>query len=234
MDTQTPLYIRLASALAVFPGYLRVRELLLSHANDDDVCVVAGGAVRNVLLGRPIHDVDIFLSKRLLQKLLNHINQSEVHQGPLGSPRWMIDTIHHIDLVPLEEFDQGFGRCSSVFDILDQFDVTANAIAYDPRTNKVTDSKGGYADLQRRIMRAVRLDCPDQPMRANIALTWRVDRWFRIAHYSGTLGLMIEPRTLSWLRANRDCIRFRKHFSAIFFPPFVSSYIAGDDIPEAA
>ncbi len=73
-------------------------------------------------------------------------------------------------------------------------------------------------NLSRRLMRAVRLDYPEEPIRPGHPLTRTTVLWFRILHYSAMLNLTVEPLTLQWLRANRKCSKDVGAFTTTFFP----------------
>ena len=93
-------------------------------------------------------------------------SQGEMVTGPFGSPRWYPThgTRSSWDLIPIATFWNGLWPCEDIVDVLNQFDFTGNAIAIDVRTGSVYDPQNGRRDMERRTMRAVRFDYPDEPI----------------------------------------------------------------------
>lgn len=215
--TQERLLRRLKRDLLVFPGYPVLLKALVQSARQN--IYLAGGAIRNTVLSRPINDIDLFLPAAVLDRVIEALPSGHVVAGPLGSPRWFVDADAYFDLVALEHVDHGLGRCENILDVLNQFDFTGNAIAYNPITDEIIDPKNGLDDLHAGVLRSVRFDWPDRPMRKNIPVTWRADRWFRLLHYAATLDLSIERATADWLEKNSDCMGQYDEFSRFFFKP---------------
>jgi tRNA nucleotidyltransferase/poly(A) polymerase len=155
---------------------------------------LVGGAVRDLLVGRPLHDVDLALaggSVAAARRLADRLGGAFV---PLGEPHGMARVVLpgapalHVDLADLRgptlEADLG-GR-----------DVTVNALAVDLATllagpAEIRDPTGGLADLGARRLRACgRAAFADDPV--------RVLRVLRLGH---ELGFTIEPETESLARA---------------------------------
>src|SRR5678816_3587822 len=107
----------------------------------------------------------------------------------------------------IQRFHNGYGRCDDIVQILRQFDFTANAMALDLRSGRFHDPFDGTGDLRRRIMRAVRLDIPDEPVVPGHDLTRAQCLWLRLIHYTLRVGLDIEPETLAWLRGHALALR---------------------------
>lgn len=114
---------------------------------------IVGGAVRDLLLGRPPRDWDLAtrqdlqgLAPRLARKL-------NAHQVPLGKPGHplirLISADCTLDLTPLE----GNGLRQD----LQRRDFTINAMAWDPREGQLIDPFGGREDLQSGVLRRVTL-----------------------------------------------------------------------------
>ena len=82
-------------------------NLILSNFYNLDT-YVAGGFIRNILLNKPINDVDIFVDANLedLSIPLNSLNYNgKVVEGQFGSSRWFLnnDDIYY-DIVPFSNF----------------------------------------------------------------------------------------------------------------------------------
>jgi hypothetical protein len=185
---------------------------------------LAGGVIRNSVLGtpHPDKDFDFFLGGTPIDRALTIFRQHGVLDAtPFGSARWHPsgDPDRYADLIRIDEFRPGLWRCEDIVDVLNQFDFTASAMAFDLRTGAAYDPQNGFRDLTRRTMRMIRFDFPDTPFNPGEALTMRAILWFRILHYARVLGLAIEPLTLEWLRANRAYARHADAFRTTFFEP---------------
>lgn len=208
--------------LQAWVGYQTLAEVLASCP--ELKVFVAGGAVRNCVLDppRPVRDFDFFLDgpsfPRAIKILEGH---GSLQQTPYGSPRWhpANHPEQYADFIPIRDFRPGLWPCEDIVDVLNQFDFTASALAFDLRTGQGFNPQNGLRDLTRRTMRMVRFDYPEGPFIPGAGLSRNAVLWFRILHYASMLGFGIEPFTLDWLRAHRDYQRHAVDFSALFFRP---------------
>jgi putative nucleotidyltransferase with HDIG domain len=152
---------------------------------------LAGGAVRDLLLGRPVRDLDLALpagSVAAARRVADRLGGAFVALGePHGMARVVLpggDTVDLADLrAPTLEGDLG-GR-----------DVTVNALAVEVAAllagpAPVLDPTGGLADLAARRLRACGSAAfADDPV--------RVLRTLRLAH---ELGFAVEPATAALAR----------------------------------
>ncbi|MCX7680750.1 MAG: HD domain-containing protein [Anaerolineae bacterium] len=175
---------------------------------------LVGGAVRDVLLGRPIHDWD-FLVEREALKLAR--NAADI----LGGVYYPLDAEHEIGRVLLME--HGRGRVVLDFATLREPDLesdlrirdfTINAMAAD-QSGVVSDPTGGLADLQARLVRvAGRRSFADDPIRL-----------LRAVRMEAELGFEIEPGTAELLRQSAGLLflssaeRLRDEFVRILALP---------------
>lgn len=199
---------------------------ILSKALDEtpDLRVyLAGGVIRDCFLGcvdRP-KDFDFFLVGASQDQVLATLQSyGSMRTGPFGAPRWYPrgDQESYCDLISIERFYNGLWRCEDIVDALNQSDFTGNAVAIDLRNGKLYDPQNGRRDMQRRMMRMVRFDYPDEPIGQGQSLSRQTVLWFRVLYYARALDLTIEPITRKWLISNR---RFWEHvdsFAATFFP----------------
>lgn len=219
--TDRALAKKILACLMSWEGYGPISTVMTHFPNFD--IYLAGGSVRNTILGHEqVQDFDFFLAGSEWDRAITQLaEQGSVKVGPLGSPRWTppSGSAAPCDLVPIQRLNHGLGNCRDIIDVLNQFDFTGNAIAFDLRSQMFFDPMGGKRDLERRIMRATRFDFPDTPILPNSPVTWRATRWFRILHYAATLNLIIEPITLRWLKDNSQYREDREAFAEIFFEP---------------
>jgi putative nucleotidyltransferase with HDIG domain len=184
------------SAVSVTLGPLEpLRPLLLTVAGTTgSPAWLVGGAVRDLLAGRPIHDIDLAIpggSAAAARSLADRLGGAFV---PLGEPHGMARVVLpgtpplHVDLADL--------RGPSLEADLRARDVTINALAVDlgallAGPAAIQDPTGGVDDLAARRLRACRPTAfADDPA--------RVLRVLRLGH---ELGFEIEPETESLARA---------------------------------
>ncbi|MDY0060790.1 MAG: HD domain-containing protein [Myxococcota bacterium] len=126
---------------------------------------VVGGAVRDLLLGRPVHDYDIATSalpEQMLQLFPRAI--------PTGLKHGTVTILVHGEPVEVTTYRVD-GPCSdgrhpdrvtfvrSLEEDLARRDFTINALALDPVTGALRDPFGGRTDLAARLVRAVGEPC---------------------------------------------------------------------------
>lgn len=161
---------------------------------------VVGGSVRDAMLGRPVHDVDIATSatpaevQRLFPRTvatgLKYGTVTVVtgrytfevttfrREGPYGDAR-------HPDFVQF---------AADVTDDLARRDFTINAMAVDFR-GVVTDPFDGQKDLQRKVIRCV--GDPRERFREDAL------RMLRAARFAAQLGFDVSPATIDAIKAER-------------------------------
>lgn len=221
--------MNLASA---YPNVLRHLESWSGHGVLSDVMnqfpdlqvFLAGGVIRNCLLdaSRPVRDFDFLLDGPSIAPALDIIaRHGLLEKTPFGSPRWHPagDPECYADLIPIRDFRPGLWQCEDIVDVLNQFDYTASALAFNVRTGDSYNPQNGVRDITRRTMRMVRFDFPEEPFRPGTPLTRNAILWFRVLHYATVLDLTVEPLTLQWLRGHRAFQEQLETFAALFFKP---------------
>ncbi|MDP9123079.1 MAG: hypothetical protein M3N82_00495 [Pseudomonadota bacterium] len=208
-------------------GFSMIREVM--HLHEDLRVHVAGGAIRNVLMRSPVasKDWDLFLSGANVAAAIEHFRRvGRFSETPYGAPRWYPsdDESQYADLMPIVDFVPGLWACEDIVDVLDQFDFTANAIAFDLRTGDAFDPQNGARDASRRLMKMVRFDYPDGPYIPGASLNRNTVLWFRIVHYASALDLTLEPVTRGWLLARGDQRHHAEAFERLFFRPDLRSW----------
>ena len=174
---------------AVWQAALRVAKRLREHGHES---WIAGGAVRDHLLGRPPRDVDVATSARpdRIVELWPQSRQVGAAFGVVLVPEagaWIEVTTFRRDGVYLD------GRRPSevVFGTLEQDalrrDFTVNGLYLDPETNEIRDLVSGCDDLAARRIRAI----GDPEAR----LTEDRLRLLRAIRFAAQLDFEIEERT---------------------------------------
>ncbi len=158
------------------------------------LALFAGGCVRDSLLGRPVHDIDIATSA--------HPDQVEElfrgHTIPVGKSFGVVvvKTPHHTFEVATFRADGAYTdgrrpdsiRYANAEADAQRRDFTINGLFYDIKTYDVIDYVGGLADLEKGILRSI-----GDP---NIRFREDPVRMMRAIRLSSKLGMTIERGTL--------------------------------------
>lgn len=167
-------------------------RLRFAVAGSDRPVFIVGGAVRDALLGRPVHDVDLAVAGggvRLARRIANAL------QGDF----FPLDRERDVGRVLLRE-DEGqitvdvaaFRKPDLLSDLADRdFTVNAMAVELAGDCDLLVDPLGGEADLRAKLLR----QCGPHSLSAD---PLRVLRALRLA---AQFGFRIETQTLSSIRA---------------------------------
>ena len=182
----------LAPVLPLPPAILALMERF--EAAEEEIYLV-GGSLRDLLLGKTPHDYDLatsappqktaalFSDCRVIETGLKHGTVTVLWEGePVEITTFRIDG----DYTDARHPD-GVTFTRRITEDLARRDFTVNAMAYHPAQGLV-DPFGGQADLERRVIRAVR-----DPMLRFSEDALRMMRAFR---FSAQLGFSIEENTL--------------------------------------
>jgi poly(A) polymerase len=177
-------------------------------------CVV-GGAVRDLLLGRPVHDWDFVVERDAIPLARATANRLGAAFFPLDEERdtgrvvaWAADGARTF-------LDFALRRGPDWRADLEARDLTVNAIALPLGASDVIDLFGGQADLDARLIRAV----TGRSFRDDPARTMRAVR------LASELGFQIEPQTAIWIRrdacllANVSAERVRDELAKLLARP---------------
>ncbi len=169
-------------------------------------------------------DIDLFLSEDGYKEIVKlQKGNGEVIVNQFGSERWFPDnsSSFYYDIIRIKDFYHGLWKCKSIVDVLNQFDITANAIAFDLFNGNVYNPVEGIRDAKLKIIKAVRFDFPEMLVSERIAISRVSVLWFRYNHYSHKLNYDIEPLTKSWMVDNFHRITEIDLFTKFFFKPIV-------------
>lgn len=169
--------------------------------------LAVGGAVRDALLGRPAHDLDLevygLAPERLRALLAEDFELDLVGQsfGVLKIRRLPIDVA-----IPRRESKRGLGHKGfeihsdpslSEAEAATRRDFTINAIAWDPVSGEVLDPAGGARDLAAGVLRHVSEKFSEDPLRVlrGVQLAARFE--LAVAPETVALCRTIEPEGLA-------------------------------------
>ncbi|MBN1506938.1 MAG: CCA tRNA nucleotidyltransferase [Sedimentisphaerales bacterium] len=161
--------------------------------------LLAGGCVRDMLLGRPAKDYDVATDARpddvmgLFRRTLK-----------IGAKFGVVIVLTQGQQVEVATFrcDAGYEdgrhpaevRFTSAAEDAGRRDFTINGMFYDPLREQVIDYVGGQADLARRILRTI--GDPDERFSEDYL------RMLRAVRFSTQLGFPIEPQTYAAVGRN--------------------------------
>lgn len=188
------------------PFSARTALTIIEEAGGEAWCV--GGFVRDALLGRPIHDVDLATSLpwaavadafkragwKTVETGVKHGTITVVNEGePFEVTTYRCDGTYsdgrHPDAVTI---------ASTIEEDLRRRDFTMNALAYHPDRGLV-DPFGGLEDLRRGVLR-----CVGDP-----ATRFSEDalRILRACRFASQLGIAIDPATFEAMVASKNLLR---------------------------
>jgi poly(A) polymerase len=164
---------------------------------------LAGGCVRDALLGKEPKDYDIATAARPEQ-----VQQIFPHTVPVGSQYGVIlvvldeesfaVTTFRFDGPYLDGRHPSHVRFSTLEEDILRRDFTVNGMMYDPEKDSVIDLVGGREDLERGIVRAI----------GNARQRFEEDRlrMVRAVRFAATLEFEIEEATLRAIRTQRQTV----------------------------
>ena len=169
---------------------------------------VNGGAVRDGVMGKELHDVD-FSTDATAEELVAIVPNSHTTQaGKLTIAQAEHENGIRTDMVPYQAMDirlKGqwgvpespyFGQTNSKNLIDDSFgrDLTINAVYYDYKTGDIIDYHGGLHDIREKIIRP--------PLEPNLAYTIDPQAMLRTVRFAARYEFTIEEKTAAALQTN--------------------------------
>ena len=199
----------------------RVIEVLESHGFE---AVIVGGAVRDYLLNRKFHDVDV--ATNALPEQVKGVFSNTVDVGIQHGTILVLDGGEPIEVTTYRAESEyiDYRRPEQVFFVRDldedlkRRDFTMNAIAM-RRDGQLIDLFGGKRDLQAKIIRAV----------GDASERFQEDalRMLRAIRFQAQLGFTIEATTVQGIEANAHLIehisveRIVQEFDKMFISPHI-------------
>jgi len=163
--------------LAAEPAVARAREVLAARGTE---AWLVGGTVRDALLGRPLHDLDLAVAgdaqggARAL---------AEAVRGPAFRLSEQFGAWRVLDRRAGVTYDLTPLQGETIADDLAQRDLTLNAMALPLGATELLDPYGGRADIERGVLRLVSEEALDRdPLRT-----------LRLARFAAELGFACEP-----------------------------------------
>ncbi|MGN0034469.1 MAG: CCA tRNA nucleotidyltransferase [Coriobacteriales bacterium] len=181
-----------------------VRDLIALLEAAGHECYVVGGCVRDWLLSRPDHDVDLATSAtcdevhRALDGTAFRVFDTGVEHGTVtvvsGTEIVEVTTYRVDGTYSDHRHPDSVAFTTRIEDDLARRDFTINAMAYHPERG-LLDPFGGQADLERRVIRCV--GDPDERFSEDAL------RLLRAVRFASQLSCTLEPATSEALFARR-------------------------------
>lgn len=173
---------------------------------------VVGGAVRDSVLGREVHDYDIATNATPEETKTAFGGRKTIDvgikygtvvvcfdEGNVEITTFRVDGDYSDSRRP-----DGVKLSDSLEDDLSRRDFTMNALAYSPVINKIIDCFGGYSDINNRIIRAVGV--PKKRFEEDALRMLRAIRFMAQLEYDTDEHIWIEHDTLKAITRNRHLI----------------------------
>jgi putative nucleotidyltransferase with HDIG domain len=153
---------------------------------------LVGGAVRDLLLGREVHDWDVAVER-------DAIRLARATADRLNADVYVLDADFDVARVLLADTMIDFARLRDA-DLdrdLAGRDFTINALAIDlGQPDRIIDRFSGQSDLEEGVIRAIsERSMIDDPVRL-----------LRAVRQSASLAMAIEPQTVEWIQRNASLI----------------------------
>ncbi len=138
-----------------------IKEFALKFKHSGFQCYLVGGAVRDLLMGRPVKDFDLATDAlpRQVMKVFPRVIPTGIKHGTVT----VLFRSHQFEVTTFR-IDGGYEDfrrpaqvkyAADIYEDLKRRDFTINAFAYDLLTGKLLDSFDGRTDLEKKIIRAI-------------------------------------------------------------------------------
>ena len=151
---------------------------------------LVGGAVRDKLLGKSIHDEDYCVTGITADKFKKifpeaHIKGKAFEVFEMYGKEFAIARTEAKDGVGHKQFKIKTSTSITIEQDLERRDITINSIAQDVLTGKIIDPFNGKKDIENKIIKATTQAFRDDPLRV-----------YRVARFAAQLGFKVEDQTL--------------------------------------
>ena len=159
---------------------------------------LVGGAVRDELLGKPVHDEDYCvegLSTEEFESLFENAFKRGEFFGvyDIDKKEFALARKERKDGLGHKGFVVETGKTISIKQDLARRDITINSIAKEVLTGKIIDPYGGIEDLNNKIIRATTDAFKEDPLRV-----------YRVARFASVLNFSVDSQTLKMMSELRD------------------------------
>lgn len=186
-------------------------------------CYLVGGAIRNIIAGRPTSDFDFATNAepKEVQRLFKRVIPTGIQHGTVT----VLFKGHHLEVTTFRiEGKYSDSRrpdtiefTPSIYEDLKRRDFTINAIAYNLAEHEIIDPHGGKTDIKKKLIKSI--GNPDDRFREDPL------RMLRACRFSAQLEFSVDDKTLEGIINNNKLIqnvsmeRIRDEFIKIVTSP---------------
>lgn len=159
---------------------------------------LVGGAVRDELLGREVHDED-YLVVGISQEEFEELFPNAYKRGKffgvydIEGKEFALARKERKEGTGHKGFEIIAGKEITLEEDLSRRDITINAIAKNVLTAKIEDPYNGIEDIRNKIIRATTKFFKEDPLRV-----------YRVARFAASLDFKVEEKTLKMMKELRD------------------------------
>lgn len=159
---------------------------------------LVGGAVRDKLLGKEVHDEDYCVTgidSKEFEKLFKqaHIRGKFFEVYDIEGKEFAMARKEKKKGKGHKEFEIETGKNITIEEDLKRRDITINSIAQEVLTNKLIDPFNGVKDIENKIIKATSDAFLEDPLRV-----------YRVARFSANLNFDVEDRTINMMKNLRN------------------------------
>lgn len=159
---------------------------------------LVGGAIRDKLLGKQVHDEDYCvtgLSKNEFEELFpnSSIRGKAFEVFEINGKEFALARKERKIGIGHKEFEIETGKEITIVDDLARRDITINSIAQDVLAQKIIDPFNGRNDIDNKIIRATTNAFKEDPLRV-----------YRVARFAANLGFRVEQSTIELMHEVRE------------------------------
>jgi len=217
-----------------------IKEIANMIKNEGGRLYLVGGAVRDSLLGKEVHDEDycvVGIDSEKFKQLFKdaHTRGKSFEVYDIDGNEFAMARREMKSGIGHKEFEIEIGKHISIEEDLKRRDITINAMAKDVLTGEIIDPYNGKNDLEQRIIRATSEAFIEDPLRV-----------YRVARFAAMLGFDVDKDTikmmeklkeeLKTLSAERVFTEFKKALGAnkpsIFFKVLREANVLGVHFKE--
>lgn len=166
--------------------------------NEGGRLYLVGGAVRDSLLGKEVHDEDYCVVgmesekfKQLFEEAYTRGKSFEVYD--IEGKEFAMARRETKNGIGHKEFEIETGRHITIEEDLKRRDITINAIAKDVLTGEIVDPYNGKKDLENRIIRATSKAFIEDPLRV-----------YRVARFAASFEFEVDKETIKMMESLKE------------------------------
>lgn len=172
-----------------------INEIANIIKNEGGTLYLVGGAVRDSILGKKVHDEDYCVvgidSKKFKELFENvHTRGKSFEVYDIEGKEFAMARRETKNGIGHKEFEIEVGKHITIEEDLKRRDITINAIAKDVLTEEIIDPYNGKADLKKGIIRATSKAFIEDPLRV-----------YRVARFAAMFEFKVEENTIKMMES---------------------------------